>query len=131
MYTVVVYSPTCLVLGSFEVLYQSPSEVPFDGKQAVPLYCVCSGHCLEYIYEWTVNGKKVGYNSTVLWVKTPGLYHCLVVHNVTHKECLSSMISVTKTPVPDVGKKSVLPHKGGQILTLAKCPFLQLQGKDW
>ena len=50
---------------------------------------------MEYEYEWTVSGRKIGYNSTVLWVKAPGLYRCQVTHNMLHTECLSSLISVT------------------------------------
>ncbi len=77
------------VTGAFEIVYQSPTEVVLDGELAVPIYCVCSGHCLEYVYEWTVSGRTVGHDSTVLWVKTPGLYRCREEHNVTHTQSAS------------------------------------------
>ena len=35
-------------------------------------------------------GERLGANSTVLWVKAPGLYRCRVTHNITHTECLTS-----------------------------------------
>lgn len=80
----------------FTIVHQSPSEVKLSIKLAIPLYCICSGHCLEYNYAWMDSGQQVGCNSTVLWVKTPGLYRCHVTHHITHMECLSSLISVTE-----------------------------------
>ena len=43
--------------GVFSIVHQSPSKVFLNGVDSVPLYCVCSGHCMKYEYEWTVNGR--------------------------------------------------------------------------
>ena len=82
------------VLGVFGVACQSPSVVRCDGIHAVPLYCICSGHRIEFICTWTMSGNELGCNSAVVWVKNPGLYRCRITHHVTHKECLSSLITV-------------------------------------
>lgn len=68
----------------FAIVHQSPSEVKLDGKLATPLYCICSGHCLEYNYVWMVSGQHVGCNSPVLWVKTPGNGIHFVTHHTYH-----------------------------------------------
>ncbi len=111
--------------GGFVVVYESPSEVTLSGEEAIPLYCVCSGHCLEYVYQWTVSGSEVGYNSTVLWVKTSGMYRCRVTHHLTHTECLTSLISVVEPHAQGllVKYKWVIPEAGSYYLSLEHCGY--------
>ena len=84
-----------MVVGRMQVVYQSPEEVILqpDGG-AVPLYCVASGHTLEFKYKWQMNDQHIGCSSPVAWVNQPGLYRCRVEHHIMQEECSTKLICV-------------------------------------
>ena len=71
-----------------------------------PLYCVVSGHCLDYTYSWKHGASPVGENSPILWPDQVGMYTCRVSHGL--KSCSSAVIEV----VDDVSGRV----KAGNIL---------------
>ena len=76
------------------MVHQSHYKIALrDGGPAIPIFCIASGHSLEFTYEWKVSGRTVGTNSCVLWVNQPGVYNCRVEHIMT-AECSSHYISV-------------------------------------
>ena len=86
------------IIGKMQIIYQSPTEVnvQLDGN-AVPLYCVASGHSVERKYEWQMSGQCAGCNTPVLWVKQPGLYRCHVEHHIVQESCTTKLICVVAT----------------------------------
>jgi len=80
-----------------QVIHQSPAEVMLtQEEQTIPLYCIASGHCLEYTYRWNLSGRHTGVNSPVCWVNQPGLYQCRVEHHIMQDECSSHLIVVNQ-----------------------------------
>ena len=66
------------MLGGFCVLHQSPTRMTMSNGKVEVLYCVVSGHNLEYRYTWKNALGLVGINSPVLYAFEPGTYRCTV-----------------------------------------------------
>lgn len=91
------------MLGGFHVLHQSPARITMrDGKVEV-LYCVVSGHNLEYKYTWENALGPVGINSPVLYAFEPGTYRCTVTSgddgNTTYSQPILVMEGLHHTNV--------------------------------
>ena len=93
----VLHALTCVLLfkgDPFRVVHQSPTTVLLPSTDsAIPLYCIASGHTLDYKYQWDITMKLPG-NSPVIWVNEATLYCCSVVHNSTNAQCSSRTIHV-------------------------------------
>ena len=62
-------------------------------SRPVPIYCVASGHLLDYQYQWVHSGYgELSFSSPVVWVSTPGCYHCTVTHGIN--SCSSAVVRV-------------------------------------
>ena len=84
------------------VIDQSPSKIVLSqGTESFPIFCVTSGHSLDFVYRWNSGDKEIRGNSPVIWISTPGTYSCDV--NAGWYKCLSSTIIVEQQEL-QVGK---------------------------
>ena len=63
----------------------------------MPLYCIASGHCFDYVYTWSmVGGDAVPpVICPVLWTSTPGSCTCMVPYHM--QSCTSTVIEVLES----------------------------------
>lgn len=108
----------------FHVVHQSPERVtlPSVTAKAIPLYCVAGGHRWDYKYIWTLGGNPFGPESPVIWTTKPGLYRCVVHHDMLQEQCSSHLIQVT-LPEADV---LVCNCVGTKHYVMGICTFLSL-----
>lgn len=69
------------VLGPFCIVHQSPGKVSLRSGSTIPLYCVASGHSLDYTYQWKRGSVTLYGNTPVLWVNQIGPYICNITHS--------------------------------------------------
>ena len=75
------------------IIHQSPSKIVLSqGTESFPIFCVASGHSLDFVYRWNSGDKEIRGNSPVLWISSPGTYSCDV--SAGWYKCSSSTIIV-------------------------------------
>ena len=66
----------------FTILHQSTSPMMIapetDVRAVEPLYCIASGHNLQYKYMWDNITEVVGVKSPICFAFEPGTYRCTV-----------------------------------------------------
>lgn len=60
------------------IVHQSPSQIVLTGKDSIPIFCIGSGHSLDFEYKWNSGDNEIPGNSPVLWISSPGTYRCVV-----------------------------------------------------
>lgn len=77
MYNYYCFSTHCFdIIDSLNVLYQSPSKVQLNGTDAIPIFCLASGHGFDHQYKWSMGDESIPGNAPVLWITSPGSYRC-------------------------------------------------------
>lgn len=85
---------TICIYRTILLVHQSPGKVFLQDGKTIPLYCVTSGHSLDYVYQWKRGSLSLHGNSPVLWVNKVGSYICNITHSVDNTQTASNVITV-------------------------------------